>query len=490
MQEDTFFFTASSSPSPSSTTRPPPPTLLLATSDSSTTHDFEEIPSREKQDVLEALQSLATKITHGTKIGHRIAMTSRAAMYLDKEYVDVLKIKDPYLLLQSAIDEDCLNKLVVMNDIMTSMEMTHTEIADFLAEKISISMIVSRFYLLQSPPTTTTKVAFGQCMLWGYDLDKEFRFFLELCPNTSMLGNAILLYCDALKLYRKIEFNNESMMDTRDNNDIELLHEEGVKSILEKIKSTIGLKGLSHKKQNTIIVDLLIKAHDCFVHECYMEGIANVLQRAKLLNSVLTKAKSWNLIVKMLTGIARYRDMYYCFETLIKHEQFESLLGQFDDDKSNGLKLAIISYLNENCPGATEYYRLAAVHFSIYKELSQMSENNAKSVIAGVITMHELKNDDSNIRSQDEASVSYLKCDPTVSTSLTVAMNEYCNATENYLLDNKLNLAQRAAYNAELIALQIDLNNRGIEKANDRCICVLNISSGNVFRSIINNNLR
>lgn len=154
------------------------------------------------------------------------------------------------------------------------------------------------------------------------------------------------------------------------------------------------------------------------------------------------------------------------------------------------MKHAIISYLNEHSPDDTENYRLAAVHFSIYKELSQMSETNAKSVIAKVITMHEEKNDDSNIRSQDEASITYLKCSQVVSTSLTIAMEEYSNAAENFLLDNKLNLAQRAAYNAELIALQIDLINREIEKSNDRCICVLNIRSGNVFRSIVNNNLR
>lgn len=169
---------------------------------------------------------------------------------------------------------------------------------------------------------------------------------------------------------------------------------------------------------------------------------------------------------------------------------FFFLQGQFDDDKSNGLKQAIISYLNEHCPDDTEYFRLAAVHFSIYKELSQMSETNAKSVLAKVITMHEQKNDDSNIRSPDEASITYLKCAQIVATSLTIAMDEYSNAAENYLLDNKLSLAQRAAYNAELVALQIDLNNREMDKSNDRCICVLNIRSGNVFRSIVNNTLR
>lgn len=119
-----------------------------------------------------------------------------------------------------------------------------------------------------------------------------------------------------------------------------------------------------------------------------------------------------------------------------------------------------------------------------------MSETNAKSVIAKVITMHEQKNDDANVRSQDDACISYLKCGQVVTTSLTIAMDEYANAAENYLLDNKLNLAQHAAYNAELIALQIDLNNREMEKSNDRCICVLNIRNANVFRSIVHNNLR
>lgn len=173
----------------------------------------------------------------------------------------------------------------------------------------------------------------------------------------------------------------------------------------------------------------------------------------------------------------------------MKSKRVNFFLGQFEDDKSNGLKQAIISYLNEHCPDDTDKYRLAAVHFCIYKELSQMSETNAKSVIAKVITMHEQKNDDSNIRSQDEASIMYLKCSHVVANSLTIAMEEYANAAENYLLDNKLNLAQRVAYNAELIALQIDLINREIDKT-DRCICVLNIQSSNVFRTIVNNNLR
>lgn len=50
-------------------------------------------------------------------------------MYLDQEYVDVLKTKDAYMLLESATREDCIYKLDVMNDIMCSMELTKQEVS-------------------------------------------------------------------------------------------------------------------------------------------------------------------------------------------------------------------------------------------------------------------------------------------------------------------------------------------------------------------------
>lgn len=59
-------------------------------------------------------------------------------MYLDQEYVDVLKTKDAYLLLESATREDCLYKLDVMNDIMVSMEMTKQEVSIINAHVYSL----------------------------------------------------------------------------------------------------------------------------------------------------------------------------------------------------------------------------------------------------------------------------------------------------------------------------------------------------------------
>ncbi|EDO63575.1 AGAP008242-PA, partial [Anopheles gambiae str. PEST] len=191
---------------------------------------------------------------------------------------------------------------------------------------------------------------------------------------------------------------------------------------------------------------LLVKAHDCFVHECSMEGIMEVLACCKALTVILTAAKSWNLIVRLLVGIGRYRDMYYCFETLINHEQFESLLGQFDDRAANGRRLqcAIITFLNEHCPERRDYFRLAALHFRMYREIAELWESEAHGTIDAIVKTYELKQ----------------PATPLVQTELTSAMDAFTHATENYLLDNNLTLAQRAAANAELIALQISYDNR------------------------------
>lgn len=438
-------------------------------------------------------------------------MVFRAAMHLDKEYIDVLQTKDVYDLLHSAITEECLNRLLVMSDIMTSMEMTNKEIADFMAEQMSRAIIKSRFYTMQNAISHT----FGQNVLWGYNLDKEFHLFLELCPNTSLLGHCLLKYCDVLKIYRKFDTvkNTEPDLSDRQNGD-------ELRTIFNNLRNIMVSQVLSHKKQNTISVELLVKAHDCFVHECSMEGIAFVLQRCKTLTVALSNAKSWHLIVKLLMGVGRYRDMYYCFETLIKNDQFESLLGQFEEERSNGLKDAIISYLHENHPEDREKYRLAALHFQMFKELAQIAETEAKSAIDRMVEQNEVKRDEEmvmmstsrqsadrdtidgnspstfdatnngNISSAIQAGVSFLRCNKSIVDTLSSAMEAYAHAAENYLLENKLGLAQRAASNAEVVAMQINLVRTTIDSGNPSCMSVLNIRNENVFRYLVNNELR
>lgn len=462
-------------------------------------------------------QSLASRVKYGFRLAQRVAMVFRAAMHLEKEYNDVLRTKDPFTLLQNAIDDPCLNRLLVMNDIMTSMQMTNSEIANFMAEKIARAIIKSRFYLLHS-----SSHSFGQNFLWDYDLDKDFHLFLELCPSTSLLGYDLLKYCDALKIYRQFD-----SVKTIEPNELNLYRNgEALREIVNTLRTIMENQVLSHKKQNTITVELLIKAHDCFVHECSMEGIAFVLQRCKTITTTLAAAKSWRLIVKLLMGVGRYRDMYYCFETLIKHDQFESLLGQFDEERANGLKDAIISYLREHHPDDKENYRLAALHFQMFHELAQISESEARMIIEIELKQCEVHSEDDlsvasvntnlkssrsstssdtssssndsttqhfneNISAAISAGVSFLRCTKFLLDSLITAMDSYAHAAENYLLENKLSLAQRSASNAELIAMQIHLVRNAIDNSKmNFCMCVLNIRNENVFRYLVNNELK
>lgn len=374
--------------------------------------------------------------------------------------------------------------------------------ADFLADKIAFAIIQSKFYIIS--PTSNqhnTSNPNEEQTLWGYDLEKEFRLFLKLCPSTAALGNRLLQHCDTLNLYRKFNPPNKNATPLTDES-------PAIREIFERLKQLLDQKILSHKKQNTICVELLIKAHDCFVHECYMEGIAWVLHRTKMLNVVLSNAKSWSLIVKMLMGIGRYREMYYCFETLIKNNQFELLLGKFDEDRVRGLNQAIISYLRENFPENTEYYRLTALHFRMYTEIAQMWESEAKVVVTTVLGQTQFAMDDQGIavpsykhapidETTSNTAAFHLRCSLDLVTQFNRAMEGYAHAAENYLLDNKLAMAQSTANLAELIALQIHLVRQALESNAPEtpstlchCVCVVNIVSASMMKYIVNNHLR
>ncbi|XP_052864582.1 uncharacterized protein LOC128271180 [Anopheles cruzii] len=419
--------------------------------------DFEELPSRDRQDIFEAISGLGNRITHGQDLAQRVVLTYRAAMYLDREYNELLKLRDPLAFLPEIVHEDCSHKLEVISDIVTATRMSVESFTDFLAAEIVSTVVRSKFYLFQQHGQPNAASTCDE-LLWGYNIDREFHLFLELAPNTTALGNVLLRYCETLRLYRKWE-----RQDTGDGNVQDALEslesvpsstDGGGTNLIERLDRILQQRVLSLKKQNTIIVALLVKAHDCFVHECSMEGIMEVLTCCKSLTLALTAAQSWNLIVRLLVGIGRYRDMCYCFETLIKHEQFESLLGQFDDRGASGrLQTAIMAYLNEHCPERKDYFRLAALHFRMYKEIAEMWEAEARATIDAVLATYEQRQ--LVVRKETTVCLQRLLTTALVLAELTTAMDAFTHATENYLLDNNLTLAQRAASNAELLALQI-----------------------------------
>uniref|UniRef100_A0A1A9W2C1 Spatacsin_C domain-containing protein n=1 Tax=Glossina brevipalpis TaxID=37001 RepID=A0A1A9W2C1_9MUSC len=460
-------------------------------SDSASTLEFEEIPSKEKQETLALLQGMASKLQHGENLAKRIICAYRAAMYLDKEYIDILRTKDVQILLRSVAEEDCLHRLMIVSDILTSTAMNSQDIAELLAFEITTAVVRPRFYIFS--PDQQAKTSFRNADLWGYNIDRDLHLFLELTPDRTKLGVCLLEYCDALKIYRKYQDNRPYESNLYFERLAEMIRRHGLPSnnntmpmevITMITNQNTPPQVLSHKKQNIIYVELLIKAHQCFVHECSMEGIANVLSRAKTLNSILAKAKSWSLIVRLLTGIARYREMYFCFDTLIENEQFESLLGQFDEHKSVGLRQAILAYLREYCPPkqCKELFKLSALHFLMYKDLAEFWEQDAQTLLTQIYTTAQVPE-----VSTTEVTKLYVSSD--ILTQLNQSLEYYVHATENYLLDNKLLLAQKSSSQAELTAMQIDLVNKALEQPSSgnrvTCVCVIRLKSREHFKDLI-----
>lgn len=88
------------------------------------------------------------------------------------------------------------------------------------------------------------------------------------------------------------------------------------------------------------------------------------------------------ILFKLL--MRRHRNLHYCFEILTKNGQFESLLGQFDEERCNRcntFKDVIVDCLHEYYSDDKENYRLVELNFQMYHELAQISESKAKQIV-------------------------------------------------------------------------------------------------------------
>lgn len=105
------------------------PVKSLNYSETGSALEFEELPCKEKNEILEALQGLASRLKHGIDLGKRIVLVYRVAMFLDKDYVEVLTTKDISGLLRSAGEEECMHKLLVISDILNSTQRNFIEVS-------------------------------------------------------------------------------------------------------------------------------------------------------------------------------------------------------------------------------------------------------------------------------------------------------------------------------------------------------------------------
>jgi spatacsin len=301
--------------------------------------------------------------------------------------------------------------------------------------------------------------------IWGFSLSKDLHLILELCKGkTTLLGTYLIKCYRILSQFKSdIPINYESF-------------EEELKSICEDLNRSLTPQWMSLKKQNMIRVELLITAHDCFCQECSTEGIGDVLHLSKMFINELAENKVYNLIVKLMCGIGRYREMFYCFEILIKNEAFEALLGQFNDKQTNGLKNALLSYLNEYHPDNKEYFKMCASHFLMYTELAKIWNNNAMTKIQKLLDENQVKLTKSRrilLKQVQQVEIPYLKCTKNVQQVLNEAVNDMIYATEMMTADQKIEMSLKYSSFCELIAMQYHLVKVGAESESKLCPCVI-----------------
>ena len=86
---------------------------------------------------------------------------------------------------------------------------------------------------------------------------------------------------------------------------------------------------LAKRKHYVLLVELYIRAHECFTAQCDVHGIALVLRRTRLLiTSELQAERYFHLILRLLTGIGRYSEMTYCFDLFRDCDRFELILSK------------------------------------------------------------------------------------------------------------------------------------------------------------------
>ncbi|CAH0701733.1 unnamed protein product [Spodoptera exigua] len=263
------------------------------------------------------------------------------------------------------------------------------------------------------------------------------------------------VYCN--KMSRDCRRN---LFDVITKNNVHIRYE--VKSNIRKI--TKGAK-LSTKQVNIICLELLVLAHECFACACDTEGVATTLRSAQALAARLLASRSWRLMVRLLTGLARYTECAYVFQALRDNHQFEFLLGQFDYmlgqqvDKIAEFKQGLLDFLKTHCPGDTDTYIMVALHFNMYAEAANVKKKQALNLIDD---LEKMALDSAKATSKKPFQPpTWLQIHDTVPTRslLDTALNHCTDAAELYLQGGCTGFAGEMAALAQQIALQISLLN-------------------------------
>ncbi|XP_015111289.1 spatacsin isoform X2 [Diachasma alloeum] len=379
-------------------------------------------------DSLLLLEKLVKNLDHGRDVGRKILVLYRLSIHLKGSYRTLLMSRDPMELLFEITNVNHSDKFALMREVISAYRIQNSAVTKFWAGELLLHL------------TRQVEENLDESMLmWGYPLDVTFTLSTILCDDASLLGWELL------------------------------------KGVTMRLGQSLGARRDASILK--IVVELLIKAHHCFTVACSMEGIASVLRKSQQLSNTLQSLKLWSLLVRLVTGVGRFTEMNYILQILKENDQFEFLLG-IGTDKVSGLKMALLEFCKKQYPEDKELFTLVAHHFRLYNEIAVMWESEAKGIIRELIRDTRRENIRTLMMNQ---SVKFTRNDGT-ERKLQCAMTNYTHATEYYLRDNKLNLANRCCHQAQLVALQVSLLS-GVAQG-QQATCLLNLTTDEINRVI------
>lgn len=179
------------------------------------------------------------------------------------------------------------------------------------------------------------------------------------------------------------------------------------------------------------VIELCIKAHECFKLANDIEGIAMVLQKVRvLIVKNLSLKQDYDSMIRLLIGINRYSEMAYVFDILKENHQLELLLSK-KVIKNLQLRIALIDFLKRD----REMYQMIALNFSMHREIAELLENQARA----------------SLKALKVGPAGLSNCRP----HLEDIMQELIDASESYARADCFTRSDACAKLAQLVALQI-----------------------------------
>ena len=198
------------------------------------------------------------------------------------------------------------------------------------------------------------------------------------------------------------------------------------------LTSLIHRPNLAHDVET----ELLVRAYFCFQLSCCADGVELVLRMIRDRVEKYVKSNQFVLLVRLLTGVGRFKELEYIIDTLIENDQFELILKKnVDAEGSAELKNSLAVYLRERRPSDHEKLEMVYYRFQMYRELGIEMQEQAENELSSLMPR--------------------ITVDQAVLIPLLECMRKFVVAADAFHEDACFKLARECLKKADLIGAQV-----------------------------------